>query len=251
MQVVIDGLLTNYQKQGSGKKCVLLLHGWGDSLTTFSDLSNNLEKTYTVYSLDLPGFGQSQIPDESWSLDNYGHFIHNFLDKLGVHELLGVVGHSNGGAVAIRSISMQAFEPKKLVLLSASGIRNSQPVRRLILKVIAKTGKVATFWLPRRYKRKLQKKLYGVAASDMLVVPHMKETYKITVRQDVQQDAKHVQQPTLLIYGDSDKATPPEFGRIYKKLMTNAKLEIVDNAEHFVHHDQPEIVTKLIEEFLK
>lgn len=251
MQVVIDGLLTNYQKQGSGKKCVLLIHGWGDSLATFSVLSKKLEKTYTVYSLDLPGFGQSQIPGEAWSLDNYAHFIHNFLEKLEIHDLFALIGHSNGGAVAIRGIALQAYAPKKLVLLSASGIRDSQPVRRLALKVIAKTGKAATFWLPRRHKRKLQKKLYGVAASDMLVVPHMKETYKITVRQDVQEDAKHIQQPVLLIYGADDKATPSEFGEIYKRLMPNAKLEIIDHAEHFIHHDQPEKVTKLTEEFLK
>ncbi len=37
MQVIVDGLLIHYQKQGSGKT-ILLLHGWADRLETFNEL---------------------------------------------------------------------------------------------------------------------------------------------------------------------------------------------------------------------
>lgn len=251
MQAVVDSLLTHYNKKGQGKKTVLLLHGWGDSSNTFKQLQDNLADNYSVIAVDLPGFGQSQIPNDVWSLDNYARFVRTFLKKLSEENLYAVIAHSNGGAVAIRALALEAIAPKKLILLASAGIRDRQKLRKLGLKIIAKTGKVATFWLPAHHKRKLQKKLYGAAGSDMLVVPHLQETFKITVRQDVQNDAKKINIPTLLIYGQNDKATPPEYGKIYQNLISGSQFEVVEDAGHFVHHDQAEQVAKLIGEFLR
>jgi pimeloyl-ACP methyl ester carboxylesterase len=84
----------------------------------------------------------------------------------------------------------------------------------------------------------------------MLLVPHMQETFKQTVRQDVQEEASQLKLPTLLIYGQNDRATPPLYGEIYQQLIKGAKLQIVPDAGHFVHHDQPAQSMELIREFL-
>lgn len=249
MQVVVDSLLTNYEQSGSGR-VVLLLHGWGDDLRTFAQLRADLAKQFTVVSLDLPGFGQTQAPPTVWDLDNYAQFVQAFLQKLQVAEVYAVVGHSNGGALAIRGVAQQTLQAQRLVLLAAAGIRTTQRGRRLALKVVAKTGKVLTFWLPRQYRRTLQKKLYGAAGSDMLVVPHLQETFKKTVRQDVQADARQLTVPTLLVYGEQDRATPPLYGELYHQMITGSTLEVLASAGHFVHHDQATRVATLLQEFL-
>lgn len=249
MQVVVDNLLTTYEKTGKGP-VVLMLHGWGDSHRTFKQLTHDLKKKYTVVSLDLPGFGQSEIPHEVWTLDSYARFVQKFLEKIEVKPR-AVVAHSNGGAVAIRGLSLGALKTDKLVLLASAGIRDRENLRRFVLKIVAKVGKVLTFWLPQHHKKALQKRLYGTAGSDMLAVPHLQETFKVTVRQDIQRDAKHLRLPTLLVYGEGDKATPPLYGELFKKLIPGSRLEIVPEAEHFVHHDQPERVVALIKGFLK
>src|SRR5581483_4570551 len=178
------------------------------------------------------------------------HFVSDFLQKLEVKELYAVLGHSNGGALAIRSIALGDLSPAKLVLIASSGIRTGQALKRLVLKIIAKTGNVFTLWLPERYRQALRKSLYGVAGSDMLVEPKLEETFKITVRQDVQADAAKVNLPTLLIYARDDKAVPLSDGQRYNELIKDSKLEVIDNAGHFVHLDQTEQVLKLIQEFL-
>lgn len=250
MQVVVDELLTQYQLQGTGK-LVLLLHGWGDSAKGLKDLSDRLAKKYQVLSVDLPGFGATQPPKAVWDLDNYAQFTDSLLGKLDLGQPYAVVGHSNGGALAIRSIGQAKISPDKLVLLAASGIRPNRTFRRLILQIIAKTGNIATLWMPERYRQALRKSLYGVAGSDALVAPHLEKTFKKTVRQDVQADAAKLNLPTLLIYGSEDKATPPEFGQRYQQLIKGSRLEILDGAGHFVQHDQPGKVAALIEDFLK
>ena len=251
MQVVVDSLLTQYEKTGNGQRTVLLLHGWGDTHKTFAQLQPELAKSFTVISLDLPGFGATQAPASVWGLEDYAQFVNSFSSKLRVKQVDAVVAHSNGAAVAIRGVAQGVISTDKLVLIGAAGIRDQETVKRWVVKIVAKVGKLATIWLPLRYRKKLQKKLYGKVGSDMLVVPALEETFKKTVRQDVQADAKMLIVPTLLVYGSNDKATPPFYGEIYQKLIAGSKLLIVDGATHFVHHEEPEQVGQAIQEFLK
>ena len=250
MQVIVDDLLTNYQRLGQGKKVILLIHGWGDTSKTFIHLMKLFGSNYTLVAIDLPGFGGTQAPTTAWGLEEYAYFVAQCIKKLDL-DVFAIVAHSNGAAVAIKGVAHNVLKPKKLILLGAAGIRNRQKIRNTALKVVAKTGKVATFWLPKISKQKLQKKLYGTVGSDLLVVPHMQETFKKTVRQDVQNDARHISIPVLLIYGADDSATPPLYGKIYAQLIGNAQLEIVASAGHFVHQDATENVANKIKEFLQ
>lgn len=248
MNIVVDDLLAHYEVQGSGRT-VLLLHGWGDSLVGLSGLAKDLAAHFQVISLDLPGFGTTQPPAAVWNLDNYAAYVQHFLTKINASPY-AIVGHSNGGALAIRGLAIGALSTKKLVLIAASGIRSGQSAKRLALKVVAKTGNAATIWLPKQARQKLRKKLYGAAGSDLLVVEHLQETFKQTVRQDVQADAAQLKLPTLLIFGNQDRAVPIADGHTYKKLITNSQLEIISGASHFVHLDEPTQVASLIKEFL-
>lgn len=250
MQIIVNGLLTNYELAGSGK-LVLLLHGWGDSSKGLSGIFKDLSKQYKVIVLDLPGFGATDSPKDAWNLDNYAKFIRAFLDKLSIDQPFAVIGHSNGGALAIRAISLKLLAPKKLVLIAASGVRTGNTSRRFVLKIIAKTGNLATIWMPERYRQALRKSLYNSVGSDMLVAPHLKETYKEVVSQDVQDDAAKINIPALLIYATNDSAIPLSDGKKYQQMITGSKLEIIDGAGHFVHHDQPEKALELLKDFLK
>lgn len=249
MNVVVNKLLTNYSLSGKGK-LVLLLHGWGDSAKGLGVLHRQLAKDYRVLSLDLPGFGGTQAPLTPWNLDDYAGFVQSVLKKLDLAQPYAVVGHSNGGALAIRATALGLLEPSKLVLLASAGIRTGRSVRRITLKALTKVGNAATIWLPERYRRNLRESLYRTVGSDMLVVPEMQETFQQVVRQDVQADTTLITQPTLLIYAEDDPAVPMSDGRTFLRLMKDARLETVPGG-HFVHLEQPERVVELIREFLK
>lgn len=250
MNVVVDGLMTNYRLAGKGR-LVLLLHGWGDSAKGLRGLFDSLSKNYQVLAVDLPGFGATQAPKSAWDLDDYSNFLKNLLSKLNLSQPYGVIGHSNGGALAVRAISLKRLQPEKLVLMAASGVRTNSKARRLFLNIVAKTGNIATLWMPERYRQGLRKSLYGAAGSDMLVAPHLEDTFKKTVRQDVQADAVVISAKTLLIYASDDDAIPIEDGKQYHKLIKDSELKVVNSAGHFVHIDQPEFVVKYIQDFLK
>jgi pimeloyl-ACP methyl ester carboxylesterase len=250
MQVVVDGLMTSYELRGKGR-LVLILHGWGDSAKGLKELAGRLAKNYQVLALDLPGFGATEAPKGVWDLDDYARFVSAVSSKLGLEQPYAVVGHSNGGALAVRAVSLKELRPEKLVLMAASGVRTNSRVKRAFIKFIAKTGNIATIWMPEHYRQALRKSLYGVAGSDMLVVPALQETFKKTVRQDVQADAVALDVPTLLIYAANDDAIPLADGKQYHSLIKGSRLEVIPEAGHFVHLDQPQKVAALIEDFLK
>lgn len=249
MNVIVNDLLTQYSLTGKGE-LVLLLHGWGDSSLGLAGLNSHLSQNYRVLALDLPGFGGTQPPRETWGLDDYATFMHDLLQKLDLGQPYAIIGHSNGGAIAIRGCAQQILQPKKLILLAAAGVRDTHSARRMILNIIAKLGKVVTLWLPRRVRQALRARLYGAAGSDLLVVAGLQATFKKTVRQDVQADAAKLKLPTLLIYAANDQAVPVAYGERYHSLIESSRLEIVKDAGHFVHLDQPEQVHQLIEQFL-
>ena len=249
MQIVVDSLLTHYEQTGSGKQTVVMVHGWGDSLATFDVLAQKLSKTYTVVTVDLPGFGTTQAPQDIWGLEEYASFIASFVSKLKLRVHV-FIGHSNGGSVLIKGLANNTLNCEKLVLVASAGIRDQEKAKRTALKVIAKSGKAATFWLPNSQKQKLRKKLYGTIGSDLMVAPHMQETFKRTVRQDVQADARKLSVPTLLIYGTKDTATPVVYGEIYDQLINNSTLVKIENASHFVHQENPNEVFNCIKDFL-
>ncbi len=249
MQVVVNSLMTSYDKAGTGP-VVLMLHGWGDARHTFDAISKNLAKKFTVISIDLPGFGGTQAPHETWGLDNYAMFVADFLKKIGCQHVLAVVGHSNGGAIALRGLSTGYLQADKLVLIASAGIRDVYKGRKKALRLAAKTAKLATKPLPKTIQSRLKRKAYHVVGSDLFVAEHLQETFKRIVTDDTQADAKKMRLPCLIVYGSQDTATPPEFGKLYQKAIAGSELKIIDGADHFVHRNHTEAVANALLEFL-
>src|SRR3989338_378208 len=249
MQVVVESLLTTYKDSGKGKG-VLLLHGWGDTMATFSQLEESLSSYYRVVSVDLPGFGKTQAPSQVWGLNEYANFVASFISKIDFNPYV-IIAHSNGGDIAIRGLAAGKLSAEKLVLLASAGIRGQYKGRVKVIRLITKVGKIATAPLPASVKNKLRRMVYNTVGSDMLVAEHLQETFKKVITDDVRTDATKLKIPTLLIYGDKDEQTPPKLGQLLRDAIPKSKLVIVEGAGHHVHQDEPEQVLGHIEELLR
>ena len=83
-QIIINNLLINYYSILPGKrssdKTLVFLHGWGvDSKLWFKIAPELINKNYCLYFIDLPGFGQSQIPNKTYDVNNYKEIIYEFV----------------------------------------------------------------------------------------------------------------------------------------------------------------------------
>jgi pimeloyl-ACP methyl ester carboxylesterase len=75
------GILVRAVRAGKGDTTLLLLHGYGESLTTWRAIFDRLAGRSKVIAIDLPGFGGSAKPDTSYSLSAMTDRLSSFMDR--------------------------------------------------------------------------------------------------------------------------------------------------------------------------
>lgn len=89
-QVPVDGIEIFYRQAGSPDAPVLLLlHGFPTASHMFRDLIPQLADRFHVIAPDLPGFGQSDMPERSrfsYTFDNIAKIIDRFTEVIGIHQ---------------------------------------------------------------------------------------------------------------------------------------------------------------------
>lgn len=251
MHVIVNKLLATYTEIGSGEQTVLFLHGWADSGKTFEMLAREMttaNNDYAAVLLDLPGFGNTAAPEEAWDLNDYAIFVADFLKKIN-KQPVAIIGHSNGGAIAINGLANNVLQAPKIVLIGSAGIR-SHSVKKEALRLLAKPAKLAIKATPKSTQKLIRHKLYSAIGSDYLIAEHMQETFKKVVSYDVREEAARVTSPTCLIYGEKDTATPPAYGEILTAAMPNSVLHVLPLAGHFVHQEQAFKVAGIVNNFI-
>ena len=250
MRTVIDSVCVNYEIQGEGSP-VLLLHGWGGSIESFSPVANYLLKQgKKVISIDFPGHGKSGEPPEPWSVREYTAMTAKFIEQLGIMPC-DIIAHSFGGRVAILLASTMPQLVKKLVLVDSAGLRQKRTLRyyyKIYVYKICK--KLVKSPLLNRVLR-LDERQKGAGSSDYRVLSGvMRGTFVKVVNQDLQSYLSAIKAPTLLIWGSEDKDTPLWMGKKMEAEISDAGLVIFQNAGHFSYLDGFGRFCKILTSFL-
>lgn len=253
IEVIIDDLKINYIKKGTGKT-VLILPGWGTVINTYNVLINSISNYANVICLDMPGFGNSEEPKESWNLDNYIDFVIKFIESQNITEL-DVIGHSNGGRIIIKLMSNKnlKFKIDKLVLIGSAGIVHKKTFKQKIkirlfkfCKGFAKL-KLINALFPNLLEHV---KNYFGSADYKNASPIMKETMVKLINEDVREFLPNIKIPTLLIWGENDKATPIEDAELMEKQIPDVGLIRIKGCSHYVFLENPAYVNIIITNFL-
>jgi len=119
-----------YRVGGQGAP-VLLIHGIGRSRADWQAQHELLEDSFQVWSVDLPGFGDSPAPDGGMTLERLAGDVAGFLRAQGVAPA-HVVGNSLGGAVAMQLTADHPELVRSLLLADSAGFgRGVSPALRL------------------------------------------------------------------------------------------------------------------------
>jgi 2-succinyl-6-hydroxy-2,4-cyclohexadiene-1-carboxylate synthase len=115
-----DGLVLHVARSGNGAP-VLLLHGFTGSSTTWDALRNELQASFTIITVDLPGHGRSGTPTDParYALSRFSDDLTKVLDALAV-ERVALLGYSMGGRTALDFTLRHPNRVAALVLESTS-----------------------------------------------------------------------------------------------------------------------------------
>jgi pimeloyl-ACP methyl ester carboxylesterase len=113
----IDGVKLHYLTAGQGAP-LILLHGYAETSLMWKPIMPVLAKRFTVIAPDLPGIGDSAIPENGLDMKTAAIRIHALARSLGV-ERAKVVGHDIGLMVAYAYAAQFPTEVEKLVVMDA------------------------------------------------------------------------------------------------------------------------------------
>lgn len=249
MKIIVQNLATEYQDGGSGP-VMLFLHGWQDSSRTFDALTSHLSQGWRVIRLDLPGFGETEMPPAAWSIDDYGRFVATFIGKLNLHIAV-LVGHSFGGRIAIKGIAEKYLYADKVVLIASAGTSSRRTIRNTFFGMGAVVGRALTAFPPLSlWREQIRQKLYRLIGSDYANTGALRDTFVRIIAEDLSAQARLVDIPTLLIWGARDTETPLADGQRLSSLIRGSVFRVIDNAGHFVHQEKPQEMARIIQAFL-
>jgi pimeloyl-ACP methyl ester carboxylesterase len=256
-QYVQDGnLRIRYIDAGQGEP-VLLIHGLGGSIESWTNNIGELAKSLRVIAVDLPGFGLSDKPKMKYTIKFYREFVVQFLKLLQL-EQVSLVGSSLGGHVAAEVAINRLSLIKKLVLISPPGVlprsfKGSPALWKYVKMINAKSAqqvKQALFVLD----NKPVDDSYAQLVYEKLLMPGAKEAFLSALAGSAQAPRltnrlHRIKAPMLLLWGKEDHMIPVKFVQPFVK-MKNCRIIMLENCGHRPYFAQPELFNRIVAEFL-
>lgn len=247
MEVIINDVKVYYEKSGSQKRSVILLHGWGQNTLMMKPIADHLSQFFTVYNLDFPGFGQSGTPLVTWGIPEYSDMLKQFIEINEIDNPI-LIGHSFGVRVSI--YYAKDHPVSKMVLTGGAGILPKRGFKYYLRTYTYKALK-AILSLPGLKKVK-EKMMKNAGSEDYRALEGaMRSSFVEIVNLDLSPYLKEIDCEVLLVWGEHDDATPLWMGKQMEKEMPNAGLAIFENEGHYAYFNQMQRFLNVIDIFLE
>ncbi len=176
--------------------------GYLNSFQTFEPVHKHSEKYFKVYSLNFPGFGESDEPPEQWGVQDYMGVLHEFISKLDIQNPI-LVGHSFGGRVILKYTAKYG-NVKKIILTGGAGIKPKRKLNYYVKVYFYKLSK-KLLKLPvlNKYEEDILDKMKSKLGSPdyKSISGVMQQTLVKVVNEDLRHLLPDIKAATLLVWG--------------------------------------------------
>ena len=251
-QASVRGTRVEMLNYGSGRPLLFLNAGIGiDPGAAVLDL---LSAQVRVLAPAHPGFGGSERPKSLTTVDDLSYFYLDLLDELDLRDV-ALVGVSFGAWIAAEIAVKSTPRLSHLVMANAVGIKMSDRETRDIADIFAMTEdqfNAAAFANPsigvKDYK--------SMSHADVLATAQNREslarfTWSPYMHNPKLRNRLHrIGVPTLFLWGAKDRIVSADYGRNYCAAVPGARFELIDDAGHLPHIEQPNIFAAKILDFI-
>lgn len=279
-----NGEELSYIKLGSGDNNLILIHGNYATSYQYIPLLKDIPLNFTIYAIDLRGFGDSSYYRRIQSLEDFANDIVLFTNLLKIDKF-SVIGWSLGGGVAMQLATILNDKVEKLVLISSTtykgyplykkddngnlvyGDAYSNPedllndkfqVKPIVDMIETNNIKGMKSWLARNF--------YGESIIDdetleQLAIESLKQRNLIDANFALatfnmgsmhnfytagNHAINHIKCPILHIVGQEDKVTPKYMSlENYYRLLDQSKLLEYERCGHSLLIDNPDAIDKI------
>jgi proline iminopeptidase len=273
----LNGLKLWYKVSGTGPVCLMPTAAWGPSCDLYFRTLKPLEKTFTVVYLDCRGIGRSQRAASTKEY-TWDHLVAD-LEALRAHlkqEKVWLMGHSEGGIIALHYACRHPERVRGLVLLDTMAVadeerhkeftsrlqhRKDEPwfaeaVHALQQKTVDSDGdmKARTKTLMPLYwadPAKIAPFAADFEATSMSAAAKQGQMDSHRFPFDLRDRLKVVTAPALIVVGDEDLFCSPFDAKRLHLCLPSSKLLLIENAGHFPWLEQPEVFFRDVPAFLE
>lgn len=269
--VEVDGMRVHFQEFGDrNDPTLLLIHGYTASTYVWHTVAPLLAgNDFHVIAVDLIGFGYSSKP--SWfdySISSQARVIERFMNRLGIGYAT-VVGSSYGGAVASTLALDYPERVEKLVLIDA--VINDEAKNHPILRLANLRGVgeiIAPFLADSKMFAKYR--MHGTLAPEnhhLITDERLDSVMRPLQAKDghhsvltaarnwdanrIEADAHLINQPTLIIWGESDTIIKIHNGYKLHESILNSRFVIFRQCGHVPQEEKPELFTEVVTNFCR
>lgn len=268
------GSLAHYWTEGPANgPVVVLVHGFRGTHHGLQDIAAELEP-YRVIIPDLPGFGQSEpLTSTPHTIEAYGNWLDSFMGELDLNHVK-LVGHSMGSLVVAATLKANPNRAQQVVLINPIAEASSKGMNRLKLAPLKAAVWLAAYALPQSIGEYLLRHPWPITViSNYMVttrrqplrqyIHHHHRQYMVrfanrrqfyqsltsSLSAGVAQYTKFIQQPLLIIAGDSDTIAPVESQLALARKLPNTDLAQIAQVGHLIHYEKPTEAAVLMKRF--
>lgn len=224
---------------------LIFLHGGLGSISDFSPLIGKITGNFRCIGIETRGHGKSTLGSQTFSYKLLETDIERVLDQLCISKCM-MIGFSDGGIIAYRLAIKKPSLISKLITIGSDCDPPSQSLQTLFTNLTAESWESKFPGTIEAYKQ-----LNPEANFNSLITNIIPMWLDKTPSGYPADKIKEIQCETLIIRGDHDHLMPrSSIARIFDHL-PNAKLLNIPFAGHAAHHDQPEVVSMIINQFLQ
>jgi pimeloyl-ACP methyl ester carboxylesterase len=262
---IVGGRELNYIELGDPTKPTLLyVHGlmgtwrnWIFNLLPFSD-------RFHVIAVDLPGFGDSEMPAATLTIDGYVDALKELLKTLGIDRVT-LIGNSMGGLIGTVFAKRASELLDRLVLVDAAGVSTAShqmkrltrfaPLLNVVMLLSAKITQLIAFnkfisGIFLKIVLHKPKLLHGDVLLMLLLgvgKPGFLPAIRDIVKTKVADIPGEVVTPTTIIWGRDDLLIPKKDAFRFARMIPHARLEMMDDIGHIPMFEDPDRFNALIE----
>ena len=268
------------------KTPIVMVHGWMDVAASFQFVIDALKDNHWIIAPDWRGFGLTETPDvDHFFFPDYLADLDQLLDHYVGDRQVHLIGHSMGGHVATLFAGVRPERLQTLINLEGFGLPATRPaqaptrltqwmnelkalqrgemdlkpypsleaVAQRLIKTNPRLGADKAHWLAQHWARANAQgewRILGHAA-------HKVVNANLFKTDETQAIYERITAPTLCVVADSDSISQwwkdsfslAEFKQRIAAV-PNLTHAVIEEAGHMLHHDQPEVLARMIEGFI-
>ncbi|MFL0810273.1 MAG: alpha/beta hydrolase [Agarilytica sp.] len=256
-----------YQTFGQGEPVVMLI-GLGGSGEAWALQYMALQSEFHCITIDNRGAGQSDKPDEAYSITLFAQDLAAVLNEAGI-ESAHIMGASMGGLIAQEFFHLYPQRVRSLIL-TCTGVGAGDPEfvwpTPHVLEVLGEgppedndPSKMERYFSI-FYDSSYMKNTPGLVSTIIEKRASSRQQPTYANQRQLEACATHVPNsprlanidvPTLIVHGEHDQIWPLENAYYLKRHIPGAKLEIIENAAHMLFTEQTEVFNQRVMAFLK